>query len=89
MKQRANKLRIEHRALYEDHGLPAPDGKPAVRAVTPKSKKRAAAADGADDAPVTPSKRGKKGKAVEEMPAEDGDAPSNDLSDGIKAEDEI
>ncbi|KAL5382745.1 hypothetical protein DPSP01_006304 [Paraphaeosphaeria sporulosa] len=80
IKQRANKIRIEHRALYEEHGWPAPDGKPAVKAATPKTKKRGAA-DGTDDAPATPSKKGKKGKA-----AEDGDGPSNDLDRGIKAE---
>ncbi|KAF1971742.1 hypothetical protein BU23DRAFT_599991 [Bimuria novae-zelandiae CBS 107.79] len=55
VKQKANKLRVEHRALYEEHGWPIPDGKPAVS----KGKKRAAGADG-DDAPATPAKKGKK-----------------------------
>ncbi|KAL1608217.1 hypothetical protein SLS60_003156 [Paraconiothyrium brasiliense] len=77
VKQRANKIRVEHRALYEEHGWPAPDGKPAVKATGTPKKKRAA--DG-DDAPATPAKKGKKGKAANEEP------PSNDMGGAIKAE---
>ncbi|KAJ4353813.1 uncharacterized protein N0V89_005543 [Didymosphaeria variabile] len=77
IKQRANKIRIEHRALYEEHGWPTPDGKPAVKAAGTPKKKRAA--DG-DVAPSTPAKKGKKGKAADDEP------PSNDLGGAIKAE---
>ncbi|KAF2446199.1 hypothetical protein P171DRAFT_483565 [Karstenula rhodostoma CBS 690.94] len=97
IRQRTSKLRQEHRALYEEYGWTCPDGKPATKSdtpkktATPKGKKRAAATDGPDDdVPTTPVKKVKKGKSVKEMPAaEDGDAPSNDLFGGIKAEDKV
>ncbi|KAL5421691.1 hypothetical protein PMIN06_006319 [Paraphaeosphaeria minitans] len=95
VKQKANKMRIEHRAIYEEHGWPTPDGKPAVKsdkdtpkkAATSRTKKRAAAAaDGTDDAPATPSKKGRKDAAAEEKVSEDGDGPGDNLDGGIKAE---
>ena len=89
VRQRANKLRVEHRALYEAHGWPTPDGKPAVKTPgapktpgTPKSKKRVAKDADVETALESPTKKGKKGAKVK-----DEDEPSNDLGGSIKAED--
>jgi hypothetical protein len=102
IRQRASKLRQEHRALHEEHGWPCPDGKPAAKdtpkkAAAPKGRKRAAAATGADDdddagadaTPATPAKKSRKAKGkAEELAAAEELAPAGDLA-GVKGEADI
>ncbi|KAK3202342.1 hypothetical protein GRF29_161g864972 [Pseudopithomyces chartarum] len=87
VKQRANKIRVEHRTLYEKYGWTAPDGKPAAKASsTPKGRKRAANTKDVDEdnAQASPTKKSKVGKAAE---SKGDDGPGNDLDGGIKNED--
>ena len=90
-------MRVEKNKLAEEYGFAGMGGgattnnegvpqTPKKPASTPKRKKNTG--DGGD-APVTPAKKAKKGKAVEEEAAPNNEGtPSNDMSDGIKAEEE-